>query len=179
MFQSGASSTVPDSIDPVDPPDEFDGDGGGDHGDEGDPVRWVTVASYWNPSEAHIARLKLESEEIDCVIVDENLVATQWLWANALGGVKVQVPEPDASRAVSLLETTAAKAIKSADGESLFDGLSRCPQCGSDDIYIPRFSRKFSFLSILLLGLPIPFIHRNNRCAACGFEWKLNPDARQ
>ena len=73
----------------------YDDDGGWDgDDDENDPTRWVTVATFWQPTHAHIARLKLESEDIDCMIIDENLVATDWLYASAVGGIKLQVPEP-------------------------------------------------------------------------------------
>lgn len=166
--ETQSSDDLPETDEPVDPPDEVDGD----DGDDGEPVRWVTVATFWNPAEAHIARIKLESEEIDCVIVDENLVATQWLWANAIGGIKVQVPEDQVERALGFLESRPAAPLVNTSGEPVFDGLVRCPQCGSDDIYLQRFSRRFSFLSILLLGLPLPFIQRRQRCTACGFEWK-------
>lgn len=153
---------------PVDPPDEADGDDGAGGG----PGPWVTVATFWNPTEAHVARIKLESEDIDCVIVDENLVATQWLWATALGGIKLQVPATKAVRAHELLETSAARAAIQPGREPLFDGQVRCPRCGSEDIYHSRFSRRASFISILLLGIPLPFVQHRTRCAACGFEWK-------
>ena len=144
-----------------------------DSGDDGDgkPVRWVTVATFWTSAETHIARLKLESEGIECMIVDENLVATDWLWANALGGIKLQVPEEDLQRARELLTTRAQHILVAADGEPLFDGQARCPRCGSDDIYTQRFSRRMAFISILLLGAPLPLLRRRQRCAACGFDW--------
>src|SRR4051794_22723882 len=44
-----------------------DGNGGDD---DGDAVRWITVATFWDSTRAHIARLKLESEDIDCVVFD-------------------------------------------------------------------------------------------------------------
>src|SRR4051812_27907892 len=63
---------VPD-VDDFDPPhDGNDNDDDGDR-DDGEPVRWVTVATFWHSTRAHIAKLKLESEEIDCVLFDEHL----------------------------------------------------------------------------------------------------------
>src|SRR5262245_39400109 len=114
------------------PPEDFHGDGD----DDGEPIRWTTVATYWQPAEAHIARIKLESEDIDCVIVDENVIATQWLWANALGGIKLQVPVDDVIRARELLTTQVQRSIAgNTENEPLYDGLERCPRCGSDDIH--------------------------------------------
>jgi hypothetical protein len=87
-------------FDPPDNTDDQDGNGGGDHND---PSNWITIATFWQPTEAHIARLKLESEEIDCLLIDENLVATDWLYANAVGGIKLRVPEAEAGRAITIL----------------------------------------------------------------------------
>jgi hypothetical protein len=155
--------------DPPDlPPEDFDDDG------DGEPIRWETVATFWKSVDAHMARLKLESEDIDCMIIDENLVATDWLWANAVGGIKLQVPAPDVWRARALLERPAAGGAESnaAGGEPLYDGLERCPQCGSEEIAEQRFSRRLAFLTILLLGAPLPFLKVSQRCMGCGFEWK-------
>ncbi len=93
-------------IDSDSPNDIDDQNGGGDDdgdGDNNDPSNWITIATFWQPTEAHIARLKLESEEIDCLLIDENLVATDWLYANAVGGIKLRVPQSEATRARLLL----------------------------------------------------------------------------
>ncbi len=63
----------------------------------------TTVASFSFPHEAHIARAKLESESIPATLADEHTIAMQWLYSNALGGVKVQVPTPFAERAIEIL----------------------------------------------------------------------------
>lgn len=150
--------------DPAEPPDDLDDE---DHGD-GDPIRWVTVATFWKPTEAHIARIKLESEEIDCIITDENLISTDWFLANAAGGIKLQVPAEQAERAIAALQ----KASRPPEAEEpIFDGAKRCPKCGSERIDLERFSRKFAFISILLLGIPLPFFRKSMRCDDCGFAW--------
>ncbi len=63
----------------------------------------ITVASFSFPHEAHIARAKLDSEGIPATLADEYTIGMQWLYSNALGGVKVQVPEPYAQQAVEIL----------------------------------------------------------------------------
>jgi len=160
---------IPDADD-LGPPDDVDEDEF--DGDRGPPIRWVTVATFWQPTQAHIARLKLEAEDIPCVLLDENLVATDWLYANAAGGIKLQVPQDQATRAADLLETTTSKSLARPDPETLFDGQAACPRCGSREIYRSRFSKRWTFLSILLLNLPLPIMASRMRCAACGFEWK-------
>ena len=157
---------------PIDPPEDFGSDDDG--GDDGVPVRWITIATFWQSTQAHIARLKLESEEIDCIIVDENLIAMDWLLANAAGGIKLQVPEEQAARAFQLLQTETQSNQNPISDEPIYDGLERCPTCGSEDIHRAHFSRKLALIAILLLGAPLPFLRRTMRCISCGFEWRPN-----
>lgn len=150
-----------------DPPDDDDDDddSGGDDGGEGEPVRWVTVATFWHPAPAHIARLHLESHDVPCVIVDENLVATDWLYANAVGGIKLQVPESDVAEARDLLGAGGNSHDEPADPPGT------CPRCGSNAPTRPRLSRAALLVSVLLLCLPLPSILSRRCCGACGFEW--------
>ena len=99
-----ADESEPDvrDIDDFDPPgDDDDGDGDGGGGGDEEPIRRITVATFWAPGEAHFARLRLESHDIRCFMIDESVVAMQWLYANAVGGIKLQVPMEDAPRAGS------------------------------------------------------------------------------
>jgi hypothetical protein len=145
-----------------DPPPRITG-----HDDDGDGDRWLTVASFWEPAEAHIARLKLESEEIDCMMLDENLIATYWGCASALGGVKLQVRESDLSRAQELLHRgqRIEESTKPIYGQ-------HCPHCGAKTIGLQTFSSRLAFVAILALAEVIPFIHLHQTCSSCGFRWK-------
>ena len=93
------------------PPWHSDGEGGGGDGGGGDddsrdedpePIQWVTLATFMHPAEAHIARLRLESAGVVCVLLDELTAGTHCL-SLAVGGVKLQVPHVDRDRAVTLL----------------------------------------------------------------------------
>ena len=64
---------------------------------------WITVASFSQPFEAHLAKTRLEAEEITCVVSDEYLVRVDWLLSNAVGGVKLMVPVWEAERAKEIL----------------------------------------------------------------------------
>jgi hypothetical protein len=87
---------------PPDVPDEpWDGDDG-PNDDEPRHGRWVTLATFMHPAEAHIARLRLESAGVPCVLLDELMAGTQCL-SLAVGGVKLQVLEQDRLRAARLL----------------------------------------------------------------------------
>ena len=83
---------------PIDPGQG--GDGGG--GDDGPGGRWITVATFLHPAQAHIARLRLEAAGVACVLLDEMTAATNCL-SLAVGGVKLQVRSSDAGRAADLL----------------------------------------------------------------------------
>lgn len=151
--------------------DGHDGEDGGDHGRDDTP--WVTVATYWTPVDAQIARLRLEGGGIDVIILDENLIATDWLYANAVGGIKLQVPAPAAARACALLVRPGDTAVARNDGQPVSDGQTLCPQCGSPDIYPASLSRRLSVLALFVCSLLLPLaLGRRSRCAACGYEWR-------
>jgi len=65
--------------------------------------KWVTVAQFSLGTEAHIFRARLEAENIPAYVADEHQITANWLWSNALGGVKVRVPEVYAERAYVIL----------------------------------------------------------------------------
>jgi Putative prokaryotic signal transducing protein len=71
--------------------------------------RFVTVATFWNPVEAHVLVTRLEGAGVRAFVMDEETVAMDWLLANAVGGVKVQVAERDLERARQVLAERAPK----------------------------------------------------------------------
>jgi hypothetical protein len=165
---------------PPEIPFDEDGSGGDDEEGDDDPTRWVTVATFWQPTYAHIARLKLESEGIDCFIIDENLVATDWLWANAVGGIKLQVPEEDLLVASEILRLPTAEQD---------DPIERCPLCKSTRVRFDKFSSSWSFILILTVGMLLLFIEpmiglivflpllliglgAQRICERCGHRWR-------
>ena len=64
----------------------------------------VTVATFENATQAQVARNALEAEGIRAALGDEMTVDLFWNLSNAIGGVKVQVLEENADRAVEILE---------------------------------------------------------------------------
>lgn len=64
----------------------------------------VTIARFDLAGQAHIAKNALEAVGIKSVLADEQTVSMDWLLSNAIGGIKVQVLEEDAERAVTTLE---------------------------------------------------------------------------
>jgi hypothetical protein len=52
----------------------------------------VTVASFRDLHEALLAKGSLDSAGITCFLANENIVRLDWLYANAVGGIKLRVP---------------------------------------------------------------------------------------
>lgn len=66
--------------------------------------RLVTVASYDVAYKADLVKTALEEAGIEAFVVDREIVSMEWLLANAVNGVKVQVAEKDAGRAMAFVE---------------------------------------------------------------------------
>ena len=69
--------------------------------------RLVTVATFETPFEAEVAKGRLESEGHTVFLADAETVTANWLYSNAVGGVRVQVPEPEADQARASLADSA------------------------------------------------------------------------
>ena len=61
----------------------------------------VTLRAFNNSNDFQIAKSYLESFEIECFAQDENVTSTYW--TGIVGGVKLQVREEDAERAIKVL----------------------------------------------------------------------------
>ena len=53
----------------------------------------ITLATYTYTTEAYVLTAKLEAEEIEYFLKNENLLSTQQFLSNAVGGMDVQVKE--------------------------------------------------------------------------------------
>lgn len=137
---------------------------------------FVTIGNFaFGPdpvSEAEFARIKLEAEGIPCFLSGRNFTAIYWLWSGANHGVKLQVKESDAKRALEILGTREEVNVEETDELASEPGSPRCPKCNCDDIEYEKFSKKTFYLSILFLNFPLPFLKRGYRCNNCGHTWK-------
>lgn len=64
---------------------------------------FVTVLTVSLPQQLWIIKGRLESEGIQCFVKDELTVQAYNLYSNAVGGVKLQVPEEDVEQAREIL----------------------------------------------------------------------------
>lgn len=125
----------------------------------------VTIASYSTPYEANMVKSLLESAGIPAFVADEYTIGMNWLYSNALGGVKVQVPESLATEAQTIL---ASEVEPFATCES---GVDACPKCGCKDTE-DYLDKRNSFLTWVLLGLPLLLPTKMKRCKHCNHRWK-------
>jgi len=131
-------------------------------------MEYTPVWSYDNYIPAHIAAGRLEEEGIDCWLKDENSVTILPMWTNAVGGIKLMVPNDDAKRAWEILNTLAMDHKASTP----------CPRCGSVDNEVILSQRKasnvfgaiftFCFLNYALAGV------RVYHCFKCGHEYPFD-----
>ena len=98
--------------------------------------KWVTIATFNFAHEAHLARTRLESQGIPAHVADEHIVSLNWLYAPAVGGIKLNVLEPDVQKAKEVF----AEGAKIDPPKTL-----QCPKCNSTDIEYQGFWRKTFF----------------------------------
>ena len=128
----------------------------------------VTVGRYSFPHEAHIARARLEAEGITAVVADEHTVNMNWLYSDALGGVRVQVSAEDSAAARQLLvEDRSAEVDQEFGAEEM-----RCPACDSNRVALHTRGRRSVFAVFLLLGFPLFFYRHGFRCERCEHFWQ-------
>lgn len=133
---------------------------------------FAVVAGYRDVLDARLAMSKLESEGIECSLANEYLIGVVWRLSNAVGGLQVQVPLADLDRARAILETDASRDLGGVlDETPAFPYSETCPQCGSEDLRVIRWSRYAAALATLT-GIPIPFWHTRVKCQSCGNRWK-------
>jgi hypothetical protein len=133
---------------------------------------FATAAGYRDVLDAQLAMSKLESEGIECSLANEYLIGVLWRLSTAVGGVQVQVAPADLERARTILATDESASLVAVLGERPALPYSEaCPQCGSEDVRLIRWSRYAAALATLT-GIPIPFWHTRVKCQSCGKRWR-------
>ena len=131
----------------------------------------IVVARFSFPHEAHIAKASLDSVGIKSYIADEYTVNSQWLYSNAIGGVRLMVSESDAEEAIQMLSSDFSHLL---DSEAAIDEVKDvCPNCGSTDLSAFTKGKRPAFLVFILLGFPLFFYKHGYKCNQCG-EFREN-----
>ncbi|MDW6004113.1 putative signal transducing protein [Vibrio mangrovi] len=133
----------------------------------------IVVARFSFPHEAHIAKASLDSAGIESYIADEYTVNTQWLYSDAIGGVRLMVAEEEAYEACQLLNSDFSESVES-EADVIEESKDICPHCGSSNLVVYTKGKRPAFLVFLLLGFPLFFYKHGYKCNECGmFSEKL------
>jgi len=119
-----------------------------------------TIATFSKPEEAHLFRTRLEAAGIPAYVQDEHLIQMDWLYSNAIGGVRVQIADDDLQAAREFLVNDSPQ--DSPDAVEV-----TCPSCGSQETAPDELPRRISFLSLLFFSFPLLFARRRWRCVSC------------
>lgn len=125
----------------------------------------VTIGSYSTPYEANMVKSRLEATGIPAFVADEFTIGMNWLYSNALGGVKVQVPESLALDAQEILNS----GVDSPTTDELAT-VDACPQCVSQNTE-SFLDKRVSFLTWIFFGLPLLLPRSKKKCRDCGYLW--------
>ena len=135
------------------------------------PGKLITIATFSEVIDTQLAKRKLESDGIECFIVDEHILSIDWLYPNCVGDVKLQVNEANVGRAIEILHKT-----DSMEDVVTENDKPHCPNCNSSDVYdvhYEKFLGRSPFVLGLLLVIPLPFLKRKWECRKCGYRWKV------
>lgn len=115
----------------------------------------VVVATFVSVGEAEAALSALEAAGIETFVGDENVVSVDWLYSQAIGGVKVVVAEQDLEAAREVLASTAEPEETAATPEA---AEVRCPRCGSKEFYRVEWRRlrAVSMFGCFAVALVVP-----------------------
>jgi hypothetical protein len=92
----------------------------------------VTIARFVDPVAASLAKNCLEDAGIKAFLADNRTVSVFWQLSNLLGGIKLQVAEPNAARAVTVLEEQHHRPAEE-DAELVQEAIATKPVLGDGD----------------------------------------------
>lgn len=128
-------------------------------------MEFVVINTYDNYVDAHIAMGRLEAEQINCWLKDENTVTLDPILTNAVGGIKLMVAKAQSERALSILREVEAEK----------KNLNPCPKCSSRNIELVSTPRKpgnwFSVFIGMFLTSYAPAVEKVYHCFDCGNEY--------
>lgn len=129
--------------------------------------KWVLLRAFSNNLEANVVCSFLNSQGIETQSKDEHIVNINWLYSNAVGGVKVMVHEGDFKKAVELLENQENRSHLEVVG-------IECPNCQSRETEIQVTSRHgLAAIFVALFSVVIPLSHKEKwKCESCQHVWE-------
>lgn len=137
----------------------------------------VVVRRFSTVPDAQMARSVVEAAGIPSELVDHNIVAANWLYSNAVDGVKLRVPNERAEEAVIALDTP-AEPVDDPETPHPFGDRDSCAACGAVDVEALTQRLRWTMLTWLVFGLPLVSVRQVRRCRRCGAISKRSERAR-
>lgn len=135
-----------------------------------DDEKIIVFMTFDNPFEANLIKSKFESGSINCFLSDENIVALNPLYNNAVGGIKLHIFEKDLLNVQNILKENNELDVEKESGDI------QCPKCKSHNaVKGPSNKKRYSIFTFLisLLFFVYPFKTKNVYCCFnCGNEFK-------
>jgi len=127
------------------------------------------IGRYQYSSEALIYKGKFESEGIEVFMRDNNIIDSNPLYSNAVGGIKLFVKKEDVAKAQIILSEVSQYSLDENNQ------LIKCPKCGKEQVEMYTSIRDIktliSFVFSMLIVL-IPFYSKHKyKCQSCKFEF--------
>ena len=129
--------------------------------------KFTFLRRFQYSSEAIIYQGKLESQGIEVFMRDNNIVDSNPLYSNAVGGVKMFVKTADFDKANEILGDVSLYSVDD-DNQPL-----KCPECGTKQIELePSIDGVKSFLHFVILGAFAQFFSKYKyKCQNCKYEF--------
>lgn len=133
----------------------------------------ITVTTTTNPIEAHIIRGRLEAEGIPAFVLFEHHVWANWWMSQALGGVRVQVPESYVEQAKAVLADIEQDTFQTELDQQQNQDVLTCPNCGSQDTHPVKWPAKLA-LTAFAVDFLLPYTRHRFKCDNCQHQWQAN-----
>ncbi|MEO0474578.1 MAG: DUF2007 domain-containing protein [Planctomycetota bacterium] len=93
--------------------------------------RYVTIEQFDNILHAELAQIRLEEAGIPVYLHNRNIVWADPLLSNAVGNIKVQVPEEDRERAIEVIASIREKIVAMFNQPKPIEADDSCLNCGA------------------------------------------------
>lgn len=139
---------------------------------------WCIIQTFMFPQDAYMAKAYLESAGVQTMIQDELTTQVYSLYSNAIGGVKLLVPQSEAVKSMELLKEGGYIVPGEQSEEEKWVWVdknkdkTRCPFCHSENIAKMREINIAAMILYFILGVLFPLFRPVRKCYDCGKAWK-------
>jgi hypothetical protein len=127
-------------------------------------IHWTT-----DLIEAEIICSLLHEQGIDAQIPGADFVRQNWMVAIAMGGYRVTVNAADTQAANDVLGRWRNGEFAISDEPA---AGTQCPNCQSLSVVEDTLPRRWRFVALFFLKLPLPLALHCYRCGNCGNRWQ-------